>query len=482
MRSDPSPIASDGEHPKRWRTLGFLSIATVFALTVWFSTNAIAPALETERGFSGADIAWLTIAVQLGFVVGTLIIAITNLADLMNTRKLFAICAVLAGASNIALVFLPGGFATALVLRLLSGIFLGGVYPPGMKIVSGWFRSGRGVAIGVMIGALTLGSGSPHLLRSVFVSQWELTLYVSSALAVLAGAIVYFLVEDGPLDVPARHFNPRYLIQTIKVPATRMVFLGYLGHMWELYAMWSWISSFLAVVYGARSVAGGSLALSSLVTFLVFAAGALGCVASGFFAERHGRTLATSIAMVISGGMALFIGFLPMEWGVVIALVALVWGASVVADSAQFSTGLTELSEDAYRGTALAFQTGLGEEEWSDLELTMPQFRTICLLGQGPERMGSIAGHLSTSMSSATSMIDRLVDKGLVERAPDSSDRRVVTCQLTDRGREEMDRFMRINQLRLTRMASRLTVEELQTVVDAMEILCSAANRGCQDS
>ncbi len=122
------------------------------------------------------------------------------------------------------------------------------------------------------------------------------------------------------------------------------------------------------------------------------------------------------------------------------------------------------------------------DEEWTDLELTMPQFRAICLLGQGPERMGNIAGHLSTSMSSATSMIDRLVDKGLVERAPDASDRRVVTCQLTDRGREEMDRFSRIHQLRLTRMAGRLTMEELQTVVDAMEILCSAAQRGCQES
>ncbi len=119
------------------------------------------------------------------------------------------------------------------------------------------------------------------------------------------------------------------------------------------------------------------------------------------------------------------------------------------------------------------------DEEWSDLELTMPQFRAICLLGQGPERMGNLAGHLNTSMSSATSMIDRLVDKGLVERAPDASDRRVVTCQLTSRGREEMERFLRINQLRLTRMAGRLTIEELQTVVDAMDILCSAAQRGC---
>ena len=156
--------------------LAFLSVAIVLSLTVWFITNAIAPALETEKGFSTSDIAWLTIAIQIGFVIGTMLIAITNVADVINTRKVFAVSALLAAFFNAALVFLPGGFATALVLRTLSGISLGGVYPPGMKIISGWFLSGRGIAIGVMVGALTIGSGSPHLMRSVFVAQWEITL------------------------------------------------------------------------------------------------------------------------------------------------------------------------------------------------------------------------------------------------------------------------------------------------------------------
>ena len=337
-----------------------VSTATLFALTVWFSTNAVAPALEQARGYSSADIAWLTIGVQLGFVIGTVVISLTNLADVMNTRLLFALSAALAGASNAALVLAPDALGAALAARISTGIFLGGVYPPGMKIVSGWFRSGRGIAIGGMIAALTLGSGSPHLLRSVFVAQWELTIYISSVVAVLGGALVYFHAGDGPYDVPATRFNPRYMLSALTNRAQRLVLFGYLGHQWELYTMWAWIGAFLASVYEPTPLIGDSLDLASLIAFLVFLAGAIGSLAAGYLAERFGRTAVTSWAMGISGGVALFIGFLPGGWTVVIGIVALVWGASVIADSAQFSTALTELSEEAYRGTALTFQTGAG--------------------------------------------------------------------------------------------------------------------------
>ena len=358
--SGPTIQLGKRQDRRRWSNLALISLATVLSLTVWFSTNAIAPVLEVEREFTGSDIAWLTIAIQLGFVLGTLLIAFTNLADLMNTRTLFAISAILAGVSNVALSFVPGGIFSALVLRVLCGMFLGGVYPPGMKIVSGWFRSGRGIAIGAMVGALTVGSGSPHLLKSVFVSEWELTLYISSILAALAGVIAYFLVKDGPFDVPASRFNPRYFLSTMRARSTRMVLFGYLGHQWELYAMWSSIPVFLSAVFGSKSVIGDSLELSSLITFAVFISGAAACLGAGMIAERIGRTATTSIMMTLSGGSALFIGFLPMESGLLISIIALVWGASVIADSAQFSTALTELSEDTYRGTALTFQTGIG--------------------------------------------------------------------------------------------------------------------------
>ncbi|MCH7735349.1 MAG: MFS transporter, partial [Chloroflexi bacterium] len=192
-----TPESPTGDVKGRNRALLLVSASTVFGLSVWFSTNAIAPALEAEKGFSAADIAWLTIAVQMGFVAGTVIIAVTNLADLIPARRLYGVAAISAGLLNLAVVPLDD-FGAVIAVRFLTGMFLGGVYPPGMKILSGWFVKGRGIALGAMIGALTIGSGSPHLLRSLFADQWEVTIIGSSALSGIGGLIVWTLVKDVP--------------------------------------------------------------------------------------------------------------------------------------------------------------------------------------------------------------------------------------------------------------------------------------------
>jgi MFS family permease len=326
---------------------------------VWFSTNAISGALEVEKSINEFSMAILTIAVQLGFVFGTLLIAVTNLSDLINARTLFAYAAVLAALAN--LLVIPFDSTPALIAaRFATGAFLGGVYPPAMKVISGWYTKGRGFALGTMVGALTIGSGSPHLLTSVFSENWQAVIIGSSVLAISGGLILKFFVKDGPHEVRGAKFNPKYLIGAISQRGPRLALTGYLGHQWELYAMWAWIGSFMLYIVGEKSLIGDRLDLASALTFLVFAVGAVASSYAGIWSEKIGRTAVTSIAMVISGGVAAFIGFLPPEMTVLIVILAMIWGASVIADSAQFSTAMTELSDPAYRGTMLTFQTGIG--------------------------------------------------------------------------------------------------------------------------
>ena len=339
--------------------LGLVSLSAILSLSVWFSTNAVAPALESVKGLDAGDLAWLTIGVQLGFVFGTLVSSVLNLADRFNARRLFAVSAVLAATFNLAVVPLDS-FWTLLFARFATGAFLAGVYPPAMKILAGWFRRGRGLALGSMIGALTLGSGSPHLLRSMFVDNWEATIVGSTALAVLGGLLLPLTVDDGPYESKSSKFDPRSLLVVFRERGLRLTLVGYLGHMWELYAMWAWIGAYLLAVFGPRPLLGDSVDLASVLAFAVFAAGAAGCVVAGIASDRYGRTMATIVPMVLSGGTAFVIGFVPFELSPAIAVLALVWGASVIADSAQFSTATTELCNPAYRGTVLTFQTGLG--------------------------------------------------------------------------------------------------------------------------
>lgn len=336
-----------------------VSAATFFSLSVWFSTNAISGALEVEKSIDESSMAILTIAVQLGFVFGTLLIAFTNLSDLVNTRTLFAVSAVLAAATNLLVIPLESSPAL-IAARFATGAFLGGVYPPAMKVISGWYTKGRGFALGTMVGALTIGSGSPHLLRSVFSENWQAVIVGSSILATVGGLILKFLVTDGPDDVKGARFNPRYLVGALTERGPRLALTGYLGHQWELYAMWAWIGSYMLYVVGDQSLIGDRLDLASGLTFLVFSVGAVASSYAGVWSEKIGRTAVTSIAMVISGGVAAFIGFIPVEMTVLIVILAMIWGASIIADSAQFSTAMTELSDPAYRGTMLTFQTSVG--------------------------------------------------------------------------------------------------------------------------
>jgi MFS family permease len=327
-------------------------------MAVWFSASAVVASLAGAWSLDDAGRAWLTMSVQAGFVIGALISSLLNLSDLVPAPRLMAVSAVLAALSTLLIPLFATGLAPALVLRVLTGIFLAGVYPVGMKIVTTWTQKDRGLGIGLLVGALAIGSASPHLLNAFGgVRDWKQVMLWASALAALGGLISFFFIREGPYKKPSPKFNWKYAGEVFRQRELLLANAGYLGHMWELYAMWAWIAVFLAASF---KVTGLSTAWASAVAFAVISMGGLGSLLAGQWADRVGRTTVTILALVISGACSLTVGLLFGRDPILLTIVCLVWGFAIVADSAQFSAAISELCRAEYTGTALTLQTSLG--------------------------------------------------------------------------------------------------------------------------
>jgi MFS family permease len=327
-------------------------------MTTWFSATAALPQLLEDWSLSRSSAAWLTIAVQVGFVAGALTSAALTLPDILPPRRMILLGAIGAAVAN-ALLLLADGPGLAIPLRIATGFFLAGVYPPSLKSMATWFRAGRGTGLGILVGALTLGSAAPHLINGLGGVDWRVVVLTTTCLTVVGGIIAQVAGSEGPWPFPSATFDPGQARLAFAERGVRLASLGYFGHMWELYAMWAWFVTFYTAVLTAHGdtapVRGAAFA-----TFAVIAAGGVGCWVGGILGDRWGRTRTTALSMAISGSCALVIGHLVEAPPAIVLAVGLIWGFWVVADSAQFSTIVTEVADQRYVGTALTLQLAIG--------------------------------------------------------------------------------------------------------------------------
>ena len=360
MPTGPSPVAAawGGGLSLKWPSITVILVAQFAAMMVWFASAAAASALARSAPLSGFESALLTSAVQGGFVVGTLLSALLGLPDRFDPRRLFMVSAIAAGLVSAALAALPPTGLTILVLRFLTGVALAGVYPIGMRLAATWAKGDLGLLVGLLVGALTLGSASPHLLAAFGQIDWRVIYLIASGCA-LFGSVMILIAGVGPNAPRAARIQRGGVVQAWRNRPLRLANLGYLGHMWELYAMWTWLAIFLAESFRLAGVAD-SHSRAEIVTFAAIAAGALGAWIGGIFADRYGRTTVAMASMAASSACALGMGWLLGAEPWIVSAIAVIWGVTIIADSAQFSASIAELSEPDSVGTMLTLQTCAG--------------------------------------------------------------------------------------------------------------------------
>jgi MFS family permease len=326
-------------------------------MTTWFSASAVIPQLRAEWALSATAAAWLTIAVQLGFVCGALVSSLLNLSDIVSPKHVILGGSLGAAIAN-GLVELAGDAGVGIAMRFATGFFLAGVYPPALKLMATWFDRDRGLALGLLVGAIVVGQAMPHLINGLGGLDWRLVIYATSALTIAGGLLIELAVREGPFPFPRARFDPTQAWHVFANRGVRLASFGYFGHMWELFAMYAWFLLFFSAALRAHGATAGPAA--AYATFAVIAVGAFGCWAGGVMGDRWGRTRTTALMMAVSATCCVLIGLLFTAPIWLLLSIGLVWGFAVVGDSAQFSAMVTELADQAYVGTALTLQLAIG--------------------------------------------------------------------------------------------------------------------------
>ncbi len=356
-----SDAVAGTDPPGRWMQLAAVSIGLLCAMSPSFAASAVAPTLRAEWELDGLGLPILTIAVLMGFAISAIALAAVGAPDVVPGPRLFALGAAGAGLANLGFAWLATDLFSALPFRVLTGVAQAAAYPVALKLGAGWFRRDRGLATGTIIGALTLGTALPLLFRAVggaAAADWRVVITAASVACLVGAAVVALAVKPGPFDTPAPRFSFEIAARAFREPAVRLANLGYLGHMWELFAMWTWVPLYLVASLAAWGVTDPSTA--SLGAFVVVASGAIGCVVAGAVADRLGRTTTTIAAMAISGSCAVAVALVFGAAPVLVLGLGIAWGISIIADSAQFSAAVSELAPAGTAGSALALQLATG--------------------------------------------------------------------------------------------------------------------------
>jgi MFS family permease len=334
-------------------------IGSQFAGTsLWFAGNAVLVDLQREWGLPAEALGYTTSAVQLGFILGTLAFAFFAVSDRVSPRIVFFVCSLAGAAANLGVYALAGGVWSLAAFRFLTGFFLAGIYPVGMKIASGWYRSDLGNALGFLVGALVVGTAFPHLLKGLGGAlPWESLLVAVSAVAALGGVVMLLFVPDGPYLAAAAKFDPRALAVIFRSPRFRSSAFGYFGHMWELYAFWA----FVPFVIAAHVAANGGRDLNvPLWAFAVIAAGFLGCAGGGLVSLRAGSARVAFVQLAASGVCCVASPLLFHAPTPVFLAFLLVWGVVVIGDSPQFSALNAQNAPRELVGSALTIANSIG--------------------------------------------------------------------------------------------------------------------------